>query len=319
LVLDVDASLVELHSENKEQAASHFKGGYGFHPMFCFTDGGEALAGILRPGNATANSGADQLAVVDLAIAQLPEPCQRGHRPGEPASDVEHSVLVRADSAGAVRGFIDGLIQRNCHFSVSARVSETLDAAIMALRHGDWQPAQDIDPAARGRSAQIAELDVTLAGWPDGTRAIVRRERPHPGAQLRLWDHNGRRHQVILTNTSGDPVVLEARHRRHAQVENRIRNLKACGLDRMPFISFAANRAWKEMTLAAADLIAWLQTLCLDGELARAEPRTLRYRLLHVAARSTRAARRRWLRLPAHWPWTRQLHTAYEGIALIGA
>jgi Transposase DDE domain group 1 len=211
--------------------------------MFRFSDGGEALAGILRPGNATANSGADQLAVVDLAIAQLPEPYQRGHRPGEPAEAVEHLVLVRADSAGAVRGFIDGLLERNCAFSVSARVSDSLDAAIMALRPGDWQPARDIGPATRGRSAQVAELDVTLAGWPDGTRAIVRRERPHPGAQLRLWDHNGWRHQVILTNTSGDPAVLEARHRRHAQAENRIRNPKACGLERMPFTSFTANQA----------------------------------------------------------------------------
>jgi Transposase DDE domain group 1 len=316
VVLDVDASLVEVHSENKEHAASHFKGGYGFHPMFCFADDGQALAGMLRRGNAAANSGADQLAVVDMAIAQLPEPDRRGHRPGEHAELVERPVLVRADSAGAVRAFIDGLVARNCEFSVSARVSDTLDRAIMALRHGDWQPAHGVDPAARRRGAQV---DLTLAGWPAGTRAIVRRERPHPGAQLRLWDHNGWRHQVILTNTtSGDPAVLEARHRRHAQVENRIRNLKACGLTRMPFTSFAANQAWMEMTLAAADLLAWLGALCLNRELARAEPRTLRYRILHVAARLTRTARTTWLRLPAHWPWTGEIHTAYRRLALLG-
>ena len=319
MVLDVDATLVEVHSENKEQAASHFKGGYGFHPMFCFADDGQALAGALRRGNAAANSGADQLAVVDLAIAQLPDAYRRGHHPGDPATAVEHPVLVRADSAGAVRAFIDGLVARNCAFSVSARTSDTLDRAIMALRPGDWHPAQRVEPAARRRRAQVAELDVTLAGWPAGTRAIVRRERPHPGAQLRLWDHNGWRHQVILTNTAGDPAVLEARHRRHAQVENRIKNLKACGLERMPFTSFTANAAWMEMTLVAADLLAWLQALCLDGDLARAEPRTLRYRLLHVAGRITRAGRSTWLRLPAHWPWANEAHAAYERLAHIGA
>jgi hypothetical protein len=138
---------------------------------------------------------------------------------------------------------------------------------------------------------------------------------PEPRAQLRLWDHNGWRRQVILTNTGADPASLEARHRHHAQVENHIRNLKACGPDRMPFTRFTANQAWMEMILAAADLLTWLQQLCLDGELARAEPRTLRYRLLHVAARLTRAAPRLWLRLPAQWPWTRQLDTAYERIA----
>lgn len=320
LVLDVDATLVEVHSENKEQAAPHFKGGYGFQPMFCFTDDGQALAGVLRRGNAGANSGADQLAVVDQAISQLPAEHQRGHQPGDPDDDVIHPILVRADSAGAVREFIDGLIDRNCQFSVSARVSDTLDVAIMALRRGDWQPAVGVDPAARRRGAQVAELDVTLPGWPQGTRAIVRRERPHPGAQLRLWDHDGWRHQVTLTNTPGtDPAVLETRHRRHAHVENRIKNLKGCGLERMPFTSFAANQAWLEMILVAADLLVWLQTLALDGDLAVAEPRTLRYRILHVAARMTRAARAVWLRLPAHWPWATQIHSAYKRIAHLGA
>jgi hypothetical protein len=319
VVLDVDATLVEVHSENKEQAASHFKGGYGFHPMFCFSDNGDALAGVLRRGNATANSGADQLCVVDMAIAALPEPYQRGHRPGQSAEAVAHEVVVRADSAGAVRAFIDGLVERNCRFSVTARVSDTLDAAIMALRPTDWQPAQGVDTAARRRRAQVAELDVTPAGWPAGTRAIVRRERPHPGAQLRLWDHNGWRHQVTLTNTTGSAAAVEAQHRRHAQVENRIKDLKACGLERMPFTSFDANAAWMEMTLTAVDLLGWLQRLCLDGDLARAEPRTLRYRLLHVAGRVTRTARQHQLRLPAHWPWADQTQSAYDRLATIGA
>lgn len=321
VVLDVDASLVEIHSEHKERAASHFKRGYGFHPMFCVLDDGgrgEALAGVLRAGNAAANSGADQLAVVDMAIAQLPASHQRGHSPGDGRAEVAHPVLVRADSAGAVRAFIDGLDARNCEFSVSARTSDTLDRAIMAVPAAAWRPARRVARDARRRRAQVAELDMALAGWPVGTRAIVRRERPHPGAQLRLWDHNGWRHQVVLTNSAGDPVELEARHRRHAQVENHIRNLKDCGLERMPFTSFDANAAWMEMVLAGADLLAWCQRVCLTGDLARAEPRTLRYRLLHVGARLVRSARQTRLRLPEHWPWTTDLHRAYERLALIG-
>jgi len=315
VVLDVDSSLVEIHSEHKEHAASNYKGGFGFHPMFCFLDAtGEALAGILRPGNATANSGADQLAVVDLAIAQLPEAQRAGHRPGDDAGEVTCPVLVRADTAGAVVAFIDGLVARNCEFSVSGRVNDTLDAAIGVVPDDAWRPAVNADGEAR-RGAQIAELDLTVARWPVGTRAIVRREKPHPGAQLRLWDHNGLRHQVVLTNSTGDIAALELRHRRHAEVENLIRNLKDSGLERMPFARFAANAAWLELVLCGADLLAWCQRCCLDGELARAEPRTLRYRLLHIAGRLVRQARRVNLRLPTHWPWSTELAVAYRRLA----
>lgn len=316
VVLDVDASLVEIHSEHKEGATSHYKGGFGFHPMLCFLDAtGEALAGMLRPGNAAANSGADQLAVVDDAIAQLPAPWQAGHHPGEPAEAVVHPVLVRADTAGAVRGFIEGLVARNCEFSVGGRVSATLDAAIAGVSDKAWVPARDANGKDR-RGAQVVELDVSLEGWPPGTRAICRRERPHPGAQLRLWDHDGWRHQVVVTNSEGD-LVPELRHRRHAEVENRIRNLKDCGLERMPFSAFAANAAWMELVLTAADLLAWCQGICLDGDLARAEPRTLRYRLLHTAGRLVHRSRQVLLRLPEHWPWAKDLAVAYQRLALL--
>ena len=317
VVFDVDASLVEIHSERKQGATPHFKRGFGFHPMFCFLDAsGEALAGMFRAGNAAANSGADQLAVVEMAIAQLPAEQRRGHAVGDDPDAVVHPILVRADSAGAVRLFIDGLVARNCQFSISARVSNALDAAIAAVGDDAWRPAINTDGEPR-RGAQIAELDLTVDGWPAGTRAIVRRERPHPGAQLRLWDHNGMRHQVVLTNSVGDAVELELRHRRHGQVENRIKNLKDCGLERLPFTSFAANAAWMEMVLCAADLLAWTQTLLFTGELAVAEPRTFRYRILHIAGRLIRSARRTWLRLPEHWPWTGDLLDAYRRLAAI--
>ena len=311
LILDVDASLLEIHSEHKEQTASHFKGGFGFHPMLCFADhSGEALAGILRPGNATANSGADQLAVVDLAIDQLPANYQAGHRPGDDRRDVAHKIVVRADSAGAVSAFVAGLVARNCEFSITARVNAQLDTAITALKTQAWRPALGADGQPRP-GAQIAELDLTVTGWPVGTRAIVRRERPHPGAQLKLWDRDGHRHQVVLTNSRGDAARLELRHRGHGNVENRIKNLKDTGIERMPFTSFDANAAWMEMTLTAADLLVWTQRICFTGELARCEPRTLRYRILHIAARIIRSARRVELRLPLNWPWSRQLLRGY--------
>ena len=317
VMLDVDASLVEIHSENKQGAASHYKGGFGFHPMFCFSDDGEALAGILRPGNAAANSGADQLAVVDAAIAQLPADVAVGHRPGDDPHDVRERVVVRADTAGHVQAFIAGLVARNIEFSISARVSDVLDAAIMRIPARRWRPAINPDGSPR-RGAQIAELrDVTLPGVPAGTRFIVRRERPHQGAQLRLWDHGGWRHQVLLTNSTGPARRLELRHRRHGEVENRIKNAKDCGLERMPFRSFDANAAWMEMVLVAADLLVWCQQLLLDGDLAVAEPRTLRYRLLHIAGRLVHRARQVWLRLPDQWPWTSDLLTAYDRLAAI--
>ena len=317
VVLDVDASLVEIHSEHKQGAASHYKGGFGFQPMFCFSDDGEALAGILRPGNAAANSGADQLAVVDLALAQLPAAVAAGHHAGDAPSQVGERIVVRADTAGHVRSFIAGLAARNIEFSISARVSDQLDAAIMHIPARRWRPAINPDGSAR-RGAQIVELhNVTLPGVPTETRVIVRRERPHQGAQLRLWDHDGWRHQVLLTNSAGPARRLEVRHRRHGEVENRIKNAKDCGLERMPFTSFDANAAWMEMVLAAADLLVWCQQLLLTGDLAVAEPRTLRYRLLHVAGRLVRRARQLWLRLPEHWPWTEDLLDAYRRLAAI--
>lgn len=318
VVLDVDAALVEVHSENKESAASHFKGGYGFHPMFCFADhSGEALAGILRPGNANANSGADQLAVVDLAVAQLPPEHRAGHRAGDDADTVVHGIVVRTDTAGYVAAFANALVARNIEFSIGARVNEQVSAAIRAVPADGWRRAVDGDGELRHRG-EVVELDVAIPGWPAGTRAICRREQPHPGAQLRLWDTDGFRHQVTLTNSPGDILDLELRQRRHARVENAIKALRDTGLDRMPFRRFAANQAWLELVLTGADLLAWLRGVALDGELARAEPRTVRYRLLHAAARIVRRGRQVLLRLPANWPWAVDLAGAYRRVGLLG-
>ncbi|MEV8099831.1 IS1380 family transposase [Kitasatospora sp. NPDC085879] len=317
LVLDIDATLVTCHSE-KEESAATYKRGFGYHPMLCFLDNtGEALAGILQPGNAGANTAADHITVLDQALAQIPD----AHRHGTP-------VLIRADSAGSAKVFLAHLralrqrgIQTN--FSVGHAVTEQVRKVIRVLPDQVWHPALEQDGTLRS-GAEVAELSglVDLTGHPDGTRIIVRRERPHPGAQLSLFDQDeGMRHQVFLTDTpvagGGSIQYLEVRHRAHARVEDHIRCGKITGFGRFPSRHFAINQVWLELSLTAIDLLAWARTLLLDGELATAEPKKLRYRLLHAAARITRGARRLRLRIAATWPWRHELTAAFSRLVAL--
>ena len=146
---------------------------------------------------------------------------------------------------------------------------------------------------------------------------IVRRERPHPGAQLDAFEEaDGWRYTAFATDTRfGQLAHLDARHRAHARVEDRIRCAKDTGLGHFPSRSFAINQAWLTVVMLAVDLIAWTQHLLLHGDLAKAEPKTLRYRLLHVAARLTRGQRRLWLRIQRTWPWARDLAAAFARLA----
>ncbi|WP_405061457.1 IS1380 family transposase [Kribbella sp. NBC_01505] len=317
LVIDVDASLVTCHSE-KESAAATFKGGFGYHPLLAFLDNtGEALAGLLRPGNAGSNTAADHITVTDLALAQIPD----AERYGCP-------ILIRADGAGATRDwlrYLRGLRDQNLdvEFSVGFTMTPAVQAAIDALPKAAWTPAIEADGSVRD-GADVAEITgflngLTAAGWPDRMRVIVRRERPHPGAQLSLFDQrDGLRYQAFATDTpAGQLAHLEARHRAHARVEDRIRQAKDTGIGRFPSRLFALNAAWLELALTGIDLIAWTQHLLLDGDLARCEPKALRYRLLHTAARITRGQRRTKLRLAEHWKWARDLATAFQRLAQI--
>ncbi len=162
----------------------------------------------------------------------------------------------------------------------------------------------------------MAELTDTVnpSGWPQATRLICRRERPHPGAQLSFTDVDGHRfHQCFITDqTDADIAALEARHREHAQVEDRVKALKTTGAGYLPFHAFAANAAWFELALCAHDVTVWTQQLTLDGEHQICEPKRLRYRILHVAGHLTRHARRHTLRLPADWPWSGAILRAFK-------
>ena len=225
-------------------------------------------------------------------------------------------MVVRADSAGAVVAFVAALVERNIDFSVYARVNDAFHQAISAVGDDAWVPAMGADGEAR-HSGEVAEVDIVVAGWPPGTRAICRREKPHPGAQLKLWDQDGWRHQVTLTNSTGDALDLELRQRRHARVENTIKALRDTGLDRMPFAAFAANGAWLELVVTANNLLAWLQGACFDGDVAVAAPKAIRYRILHCAGRIVHRGRQVILRLPRHWAWASQVANAYQRLAAI--
>jgi Transposase DDE domain group 1 len=325
LVVDIDATLVSCHSE-KEGCAATYKHGYGYHPMLAWLDNtGEALAGVLRPGNAGANDAADHIELIDDALAQIPD----GHRYGTP-------ILVRADSAGGTREFLAHLRrlreQRSLavSFSVGFRVTNTVKDAIARLPETAWTVAVDAAGAPRPVDetglpvAQVADLtglldDPERAGWPAGMRVLVRRERPHPGAKLTLMEAvDGWRYQCVATDTAaGQLAWLEARHRAHARVEDKIKNLKQTGIGRFPSREFGINQTWLQLALTAADLIAWTQTTLLTGDLAKVEPKTLRYRLLHVAARLVHGQRRTKIRIDTGWPWATQLAQAFHRLALI--
>ncbi|MFZ0379831.1 MAG: IS1380 family transposase [Solirubrobacteraceae bacterium] len=310
LTIDVDATLITAHSE-KEQAAGNYKGGYGFHPLQVYLDETrEALAGLLRPGNAGSNTAEDHKTVIDLALAQVP-----------PKYIETLEILVRADSAGATHGLIDYCREGNMRFSVGYELTEPVRQAILQILKDAWVPALDQDGTVRdnGEVAEITDT-VDLSAWGDRVRLIVRRERPHPGAQLSFTDHDGYRFQAILTDQTDENIAeIERRHRQHAHVEDRIRDDKDTGLQKFPFKEFALNEVWLEIVMLAHDLIVWTQALALDGELAKAEPKRLRYQLFHVAGKLAFSGRRAKLRLDHDWPWVAELTAAFRKLETLQA
>jgi hypothetical protein len=304
LTIDLDATLIGSHSE-KEGAAGNFKGGYGFHPMLAYGDEtSEALAGELRSGNTGANTAIDQIDVAEQAIGQIP------------AEYIENiKLLLRVDTAGASHELLDWAREGRIGFSVGYELNEAVRDAILGIPDNDWVPALDQDGSPRP-NGQVAELTgrLDLSRWPAGSRVIVRRERAHPGAQLTFTDHDGHRFQAILTDQAGEITQIERRHRARASVEDHIRNDKDTGMRNLPFKDFEHNRVWLALVQIAHDLITWTQRLLLTGELARAEPKRLRYRLLHVAARLSFHARTATLRLQANWPWAKDLANAFASL-----
>jgi hypothetical protein len=301
-VIDIDGVLIDADSD-KQGAAPTRKHGFGFYPLLAFLDAtGEALAGLLRAGNAGSGTAADHLQVLDAALRQLPV---------DPA---KQQVICRTDAGGTSHALAAACRERQVRFIGGVRLPAPLADVILALPRSAWQPTVSADGSQIRETGEVAEITdlVGLSPWPTGSRMLVRREQPHPGAQLRFTDVDGYRYQVFVTDLpDADLAYLEAMYRGRGRMECRIRDAKDTGLANLPSHDLAINTAWLTLVLIAADLLAWLKTLCLQGELASAAPKRLRYTLLHTAAVLVRSARRTTLRLAAGWPWATDLLTAF--------
>ncbi|WP_432135024.1 IS1380 family transposase [Streptomyces sp. bgisy154] len=313
VTVDLDGVLVVAHSD-KEDAAPTWKRTYGHHPLMGFVDHGpggtgEPVAALLRPGNAGSNTAADHITATRLALAQLPKKYRRGRR-----------TLIRTDSAGGTHDFVAWLTRRGrwLSYSVGMVITDAIHSRVLQVPASAWTPAVEADGEIRD-GAWVTELtgDV-LDGWPDGMRLIVRKERPHPGAQLRLTDADSMRLTCFATNTSGRPIAeLELRHRLRARAEDRIRAARSTGLRNLPLHRTAQNRIWLEIVQIALDLLAWMPMLALTGTARLWEPRRLRLRLFTTAGQFVTTGRRRILRLAGHWPWTSHITAALERLALL--
>jgi hypothetical protein len=301
-VIDIDGTLVSSASD-KEQAAPNYKHGFGFYPLLAYLDRtGEPLAGLLRPGNAGSSTAADHVTVLDAALAQLPV---------DPKTT---EVIARTDSAGLSHEFLAACRERGVRYVTGHALTAELASVIVKAPTSRWIPAISADGTDEREGAFVAEVTdlVDLSGWPEGSRMIARREEPHPGAQLTFTDLEGFRYQLLLTDhPEQDPAFLEALYRGRGRCECAIRDSKDSGLANLPSAEFAINQAWLALVLVAGDLLAWTKGLCLKGELAAAEPKRLRFALLHAAGVIVRSARRATLRIAAGWPWADDLVSAF--------
>ncbi|MFB6850544.1 IS1380 family transposase [Streptomyces sp. NPDC056373] len=313
VIVDLDGVLVVAHSD-KQDAAPTWKKTYGHHPLMGFVDHGpggtgEPVAALLRPGNAGSNTAADHITATRLALAQLPGKYRRGRR-----------TLIRCDSGGGTHEFVAWLAQRGrwLSYSVGMVITEAVHQHVLKIPASAWTPAVETSGEVRD-GAWVAELTGDLLdGWAKGMRLIVRKERPHPGAQLRITDADGMRITCFATNTPDRPIAeLELRHRLRARAEDRIRAARSTGLRNLPLHDTAQNRVWLEIVQIALDLLAWMPVLALTGQARLWEPRRLRLRLFSAAGQLVTTGRRRILRLAHHWPWTREITDALERLALL--
>ena len=268
---------------------------------------GNRASTVLRgPGRGNAlrlpdNTAADHIAATRLALAQLPKATRR-------------RVLIRADSGGGTHDFLNWLAKpgRRLAYSVGFTMTDDVQDAVLKIPARTWTPAYDGDGQVRD-GAWVAELTglLDLSSWPKGMRVIVRKERPHPGAQLRFTDIGGHRFTCFATSArSGQLADLELRHRRRARCEDRIRNAKDTGLRNLPLHGYDQNQIWCQIVALACELLAWTQMLALPGPARRWEPKRLRLRIFSCAGRIVRGSRRLRLRLAARWPWTPDITAA---------
>jgi hypothetical protein len=317
-VVDLDATIVLAASE-KENARATYKGGVGFAPNLATCDNTDDVLAIdPRPGNATANCAADNIALLDVAVSRLPGAFRHNVLVRLDGAGFSHDLLAHIASAGGKRG-------RHWEFSVGWSCTDTEIEAIGRVPKGAWAPAVDQAGAVLDDTF-VADITALLdtRGWTPGIRVIVRDEQLHPRYRKRATEQEkklGRRYQLIATNTKvGQIAWLDARHRSHVHVENDVKQVKALGLNRWPSRHWAINVAWTQVVALAADLLASFRHLALPaGQLRDAAPKLLRFRLLHLPARLTRGQRKRWLHLRADWPWTPDLLRAWHAVKALPA
>jgi hypothetical protein len=318
LQIDFDATITIAHSE-KENAAKTWKKTFGMHPLLAFLDrpevsGGEGLAGLLRAGNAGSNTASDHITVLDLALASLPQ--QARPQPDDPDGP---RVVARSDSAGATHAFAQACRDSGVWFSFGFPVDTRIQQIVDQVPVHCWAPAIETDGGIRA-GAWVAEVTglLNLSTWPEGSKVFLRKERPHPGAQLSFTDADGMRVTAFITDIpdqviAGQSAGLELNHRQHARVEDRIREAKNTGLRNLPCRGFDENAAWLETLLTATDLVCWTKLLGFADTpaLAHAEIATFRNLVLHVAARLTTGARYIRVRIDHTWKYAEAITTAW--------
>jgi hypothetical protein len=316
IVLDVDASLVESHSDKQGATGTYKKHVFGLHPIIVScANTGEVLAVLLRPGNCGSNTAADHVKVLTEAVAQLPAAYRK-------------KIIFRADGAGSTKELLQWIKTEAAgrgytwHYSVGFDVTEPVRDAIVAVPTRTWAPALTPDGELR-RGAHVTEITGLLdlpAGWPDGMRLMARTEPLHPRHRKQASPIERKREQRFQATATDLPGYrypkLDAFSRNHAVVESAIKDGKDLGLRRLPGYTLAFNQAWCIAVAIACDLLAWLRLLALDHhqQLRRASPAVLRRTLLIVPARLVRRARKRLIRLDDTHPYQADLILAWNKI-----
>ena len=294
LTIDLDSTICETYGSDKEGARSHgYTGQRGYHPLLAVAAGtGDVLMARLRQGRANTAKGAANF---------LRETVSRVRHAG-----ARGQLTVRADSGFYTHAIVAACRRLNVRYSITVRQHQSLRHLIEAIPEGDWTP---IGYWMEG-AADVAETTYTpFKSAPDAapTRLIVRRVQPAPGSQLALLTDYS--YHACITDREGETLELEADHRRHAEIENAIRDLKyGVGLNHLPSGRFPANAAWLAVQVIAHNLARWTARIGLGEQIVTTK--TLRRRFFSLAGRLTRSARRLTLHLPQGWPWQNQFNSA---------
>ena len=300
--IDVDSSIHETYGLAK-QGGTKFTYNHvrGYHPLYAVAAAtGEVLHTRLRGGNAHAGRG---------AAGFLTETFTRVRMAGAAGP-----IVLRADSGFYNHNVVEACTKADVRFSITAKLYKgKVTEAIAAIDESAWTPIPYFLDGA-----DVAETTYRPFGAKGRLcRLIVRRVRPTPGSQLALFTEFS--YHAFITDREGEMLELEADHRRHAEIENIIRDLKyGVGLNHLPSGRFGANAAWLALNVMAHNLARWSTRLGLGDGIVTTE--TLRRRYFSAPGRLTRSARRFTLHMPLRWPWVHRFVTAlnrYQNIVLV--